>query len=89
MGTVEIGILIWVVMLVAAYRIADSKGRNPQGAVLWTLLMGPIGLLGVIFWKREDELAEDEDEGEGEPSRRPAYSQRLRQRRADSRRWRP
>lgn len=82
-------ILLWVVMLVAAYFIAESKGRNPQGALLWTVLMGPIGLLGVMLWKREDELEDEEAEDEDEASRRPAYSQRLRERRAANRRWRP
>lgn len=84
----EYAVLIWVGMIVAAYFIAESKGRNTQGAVLWTLLMGPIGLLGVIFWQREDEL-DDELEGvEPERPRRPAASQRLRERLADQRRGR-
>lgn len=85
---IELAILIWAVMLLAAYVIAEWKGRDPQGALIWTLLMGPIGLLGVMFWKREEELDEEQVEEEDLP-RRPAYSQRLRQRRADDRRWRP
>jgi hypothetical protein len=39
----------WVVMLVAAYFIAKSRGRTISDSLILTFVLGPIGLFIVTF----------------------------------------
>lgn len=41
--------IFWVVMLVAAYLIARSRGRTTSDSLILTLVLGPIGLFLVAF----------------------------------------
>jgi uncharacterized membrane protein len=41
--------ILWVVMLVAAYPIAKSRGRTTIDSLVLTFVLGPIGLFIVAF----------------------------------------
>jgi hypothetical protein len=41
--------IFWVVMLLAAYLIAKSRGRTTSDSLILTFVLGPIGLLLVAF----------------------------------------
>ena len=41
--------ILWVVMLVAAYLIAGSRGRTRIDSLILTFFLGPIGLFIVAF----------------------------------------
>jgi hypothetical protein len=50
-GTIYLLIGLWIVMLAVSYFAAQSKGRNTNDALLTTFLLGPIGVLIVLFSK--------------------------------------
>lgn len=41
--------IFWLVMLVAAYLIAKSRGRTTSDSLILTFVLGPIGLFIVAF----------------------------------------
>jgi TctA family transporter len=41
--------IFWVVMLIAAYFIAKSRGRTTIDSLILTVFLGPIGLFIVAF----------------------------------------
>jgi hypothetical protein len=41
--------IFWLIMLTAAFLIAQSRGRSTQDALILTLFLGPLGLLIAAF----------------------------------------
>lgn len=46
--------IVWVVSIMLAATLAKKKGRSAAEAVLWSLLIGPLEILVILFvWKNK------------------------------------